>query len=113
MAEIVGLLASVAGVSTAGIQIAALLYGSIQQLKGMQDEIKGIAREVETLSSVFDEIGTALQFEQEDGQSTSKLRFSRRAITTISDLVQDTQELYEKIRKSISNLNTLKVVSTA
>lgn len=111
MAEVVALLASVAGVSTAGIQIAALLYSSIQHVKGMQDEIENVAREVEILSSVFEEISTTLQFGQEDIQSASNLRISRRAIVTISDLVQDSQSLYEKIGNAISHQSKLKGVN--
>ena len=97
MAEVVALLASVAGVSTAGLQIAKLLYSSIQHVKNMQDDIRNVAREVEALSSVFEEIGTALQVGQDDMESASSLRISRRAIVTISELVKDSQDLHGKI----------------
>jgi hypothetical protein len=66
-------IASIAGVSTAGIQIATLLCSSIRFVKGLEDEIKNVAREVETLSSVFEEISTTLQLGNEElSSSTTK-----------------------------------------
>jgi hypothetical protein len=112
MAEIVGLIASIAGVSTAGIQIATLLCSSIRFVKGLEDEIKNVAREVETLSSVFEEISTTLQLgNEESSSSTTKFNISRRAILTISDLVQDSQSLYEKIGDAVSHQSKLKGVN--
>lgn len=112
MAEIVGLIASIAGVSTAGIQIATLLYSSIRFLKSLEDEIKSVAREVETLSSVFEEISTTLQLGNEES-SSSAMRFhvSRRAIVTMSDLVQDSQSLYEKIGNAVEHQSKSKGVN--
>ena len=113
MAELVGLLASIAGVTTAGLQVAKLLYSSIQHLKGMQDEIQGVAREIQTLSSVFGEISRALQLGGDDIQSTSHLMVSRNAVTTISGLVEDSQNLYAKIEIVLQdNKSLLKLVST-
>lgn len=112
MAEVLGLLASIAGVSTAGINVATHLYSITRLFKGLEDEIKSVAREIETLSSVFEEISTTLQLGNE-GSSTpiTKLNVSRSAIVTLSDLVQDSQSLYEKIAQTVSDQSNLKGVS--
>jgi len=94
MAEVLGVVASIAGVTTAGFQIAKRLYDSVKLIARIEDELRAVAREVEALSSVFDEISSALQADQ----STTKA-ISRRAISTISDLVKDSQTLYDKIEK--------------
>lgn len=113
MAEIVGLLAAIAGVSTAGLQIAKLLHSSIQFVEGLEDEIQTVAREMETLSSVFEEISTALQFgDNESSSSSSAANFtvSRSAIVTLSGLVQDSQNMYEKIGSAVSYQSKIEMV---
>lgn len=112
MAEVLGLLASIAGVSTAGINIATRLYSTTRLVKGLEDEIKSVAREIETLSSVFEEISTTLQLGNEESQPpVTKLNVSRSAVVTLSDLVQDSQSLYEKIGHAVSDQTNLKGVS--
>lgn len=105
MAEIISLLASIAGVTMAGIHIAKLLRSSVLFVMALEPEIIDVVRQVETLSSVFEEISTTLQLRSEGLSSSTKINFSRRAIVTIANLVQDSQSLYEKTAHAASHRN--------
>jgi len=98
MAELVGLLASIAGATTAGIQISKILYSAVRTVRDLEEEVSSVAREVTVLSSAFDEISNAIQAGNEDG-----LRVSSAAILTIADLVKDSQDVYSKIRRTVDN----------
>ena len=98
MAELVGLLASIAGVATAGIQISKILYSAVLIVKDFEEEVSSVAREVTVLSSAFSEISNAIQAGNDDD-----LRVSSAAIVTIADLVKDSQDIYNKIRRAVDN----------
>lgn len=106
MADIVGLLASVAGVATAGIQISALLYKTVQEIRGLNEEITSVARDVKILSAVFGELSTAIQTSQNNG-----IKVSTSCMDTLVDLIQDSQHLYGKIGDAVEGSKSLVRVS--
>ena len=110
MAEILVLLAAIAGVSTSGLQVAKLLYSSVRFTRRLEDETRSAAREVEALSSVFEEISTVLQSRTE-ASATAQLTLSRTAIATIADILKDSQSLYDKIGTTVKGSVGSKVVS--
>lgn len=108
MAELVGLLASVAGVATAGIQLSALLYKTVQEIRGHSEEITGVARDVKILSAVFGELSTEIQNSEKNG-----IKVSASCMGTLADLVEDSQHLYGKIGDAVDGSKNLLRVSTS
>ena len=106
MAELVGLLASIAGVAIAGNQTSTLLYSTVRKLRGVREEIAHVAREVTTLSTAFSEICNAIQADSEEG-----LAVFSAAILTIANLVQNSQDVYRKIHQAVSHQSGIAIVS--
>lgn len=96
MAELIGLLASIAGVATAGIQVSTLLYKTVQDIRGLGEEITSVARDVKILSVVFGELSDAIQTSRANG-----IDVSASCMVTLAELVKDSQRLYGKIGDAV------------
>ena len=99
MAEI-GLIASVVGVVTAGAKVSKLLYTYGKAFNNAASEINDVAREVDCLTGVLDEIGTLLQSSQGDRHGRLS---SRKALQTIESIVDGRRELYKEVESAISH----------
>ena len=87
------LLASIAGVATAGIQISKTIYGLISTIHGTPKEVSDIARQVSDLSIVLSELRRALK----EGTKLYRRKLLRRVSSAIRRIGRIHAQIHEMI----------------
>jgi hypothetical protein len=87
------LLAGIAGVATAGIQVSKAMYDLISSIHGTPKEVSDIAREVSDLSSVLSELRRALR----EGRNLYRRKLLRRISSAIQRIGQIHAEIHDMI----------------
>ena len=87
------LLASIAGVATAGIQISKTIYDLVSTLRGTPKEVSDIARGVSDLSMVLRELRRALK----EGREL----YRRKLLHRVSSAIRRIGQIHAQIREMI------------
>lgn len=90
------LLAGIAGVATAGIQISKAIYDLVSSISGTPKEISDIAREVSDLSIVLSELRRALK----EGRNLYRRKLLRR----VSSAIRRIGQIHAQIREMIAGV---------
>lgn len=87
------LLASIAGVTTAGIQLSKAIYDLVGNFRGAPSEVSDIARSISDLSRIFNELRRALR----DGSDMCRKSLLRRVKSTIRRVYSIQNDIWDLI----------------
>jgi hypothetical protein len=101
------LTASIIGVASAGLRLSTSLYRYTETVINADKNIRGIARDLSTTSSMIRELGTLL--EQDRGQLRCE-----NALATANEALQGCDEVFKEIQKVLDdNMNLEEKGATA
>jgi hypothetical protein len=93
------LLASIAGVSTAGVSLSKAIYDLISSLRGAPEELSNISRNISDLSLILAELRRVLR----DGRKLYRRKLLRR----VSSAIRRIKKIQETIHDLISEVGGL------